>query len=529
MIFGELPLDEAEGAILAHSLVIDGTRWPKGRRLGSEDIARAAAAGLAKLTVARLEPGDVPEDAAAAALAATLAGAGLIAMPASHGRANIAATADGILRLKPDMVAAINGIDEALTLATLPADARVAAGEIVATIKIIRYAVAAETLAAAVAAARPLALAGFRPRRVALIQTLLDGTADKMLARTEQVTRARVAALGCDFVVLPPCRHDIAALAERLGHLIDVDILLIAGASATVDRGDVVPAAITAAGGHVERLGMPVDPGNLLCLAALGDAPVIGMPGCARSPKRNGFDVVLERLVAGVAVDAADIAAMGAGGLLPEAERPQPRAALPAPPPPGSVGAIVLAAGRSSRMGGPHKLLEEWRGKPIVAHVADAIAAAGLPPPIIVLGARGDDVRAALGDRAAMFVEAPDYAEGLSRSLRAGIAAVPPEWSAVLVCLADMPRVEPLVLAALATAPGHIVLPEWDGRRGNPVRWGRRHFAGLMGLAGDVGGKALLGEFADDVIAIDAMSHAVLDDIDTPATLAALRARSSQP
>jgi molybdenum cofactor cytidylyltransferase len=526
VIFAELPLTEAEGAILAHSLVIDGVRWPKGRQLGSDDIARAAAAGFERLTVARLETGDVPEDAAAAALAATLAGVGLVAMPAAHGRANIAAAAEGIVRLDPAIVAAINSIDEALTLATLAADARVAAGEIVATIKIIRYAVAAEMLAEAIAVARPMALAAFRPHRIALMQTRLDGTANKMLARTEQVTRARVEALGCEFIALPPCRHDIAALAERLGAPLDADILLIAGASATVDRGDVVPAAIVAAGGRVERLGMPVDPGNLLCLAWLNDAPVIGMPGCARSPKRNGFDIVLERLVAGVAVNAADIAAMGAGGLLPEAERPQPRAVAPPPPLPGSVGAIILAAGRSSRMGGPHKLLETWAGKPIIAHVADAISAAGLPPPIVVTGARGDDVRAALAGRAAVFVAAADYAEGLSRSLRTGVAAVPAEWGAALVCLGDMPRVEPAVLAALAAAPGHIVVPRWAGRRGNPVRWSRQHFAGLMALAGDVGGKALLAEFADDVTEIDAISDAVLDDIDTPAALAALRTRA---
>jgi molybdenum cofactor cytidylyltransferase len=520
VIFAKLPVGETKGGILAHSLLVGSTRWPKGRVLSAQDLVLAAREGLSHLTIARLEPGDIGEDPAAEQLAAGLCGPGLVALPAAHGRANIAAGAAGILCLDPAMVAAINSIDEALTLATLPPHARVSEGEIVATIKVIRYAVAATALAKAKAAARPLALAAFRPLRIALLSTSLNGTSDKALAKTARVTRDRVEGLGCTMFELPPCPHDAESLVARLRALPACDLLLIAGASATVDRGDVIPTAITGAGGAVERLGMPVDPGNLLCLGSLGAIPVIGLPGCARSPKHNGFDTVLERLVAGLAVTSTDIAMMGAGGLLAEAERPQPRAMAP----PGPVGAIILAAGRSSRMGADHKLLADWRGKPLVAHVADAIAAAGLPPPVIVLGARADEVRAALGDRPASFVIAADHAEGLSRSLRAGIAAIPADWSAALVCLGDMPRIEPALLQALAAAPGDVVVPVWDAKRGNPVRWGRQHFARLMTLEGDVGGKAVL---ADAVLLseVPAPSDAVLDDIDTPEALAGLRQR----
>jgi molybdenum cofactor cytidylyltransferase len=521
MIFATVPLAEAEGGILAHSLLVGGTRWPKGRIVSADDLALARAEGLASLTIARLEPGDVGEDDAAARLATALAGPGLAVLPAVHGRANIAAAADGVLRLDATMVAAINSIDEALTLATLPADARVSEGEIVATIKVIRYAVAGNALAAAIDAARPLALAAFRRLRIALICTSLNGTSDKALAKTARVTRDRVESLHCTMVDLPPCPHEAEALTTHLRSLPPCDLLLIAGASATVDRGDVIPMAITQAGGAVERLGMPVDPGNLLCLGRLGAVPVIGLPGCARSPKHNGFDTVLERLVAGLSVTSRDIAMMGAGGLLAEAERPQPRASAA----PGPVGAIILAAGRSSRMGGAHKLLEDWRGKPLIAHVADAIGEAGLPPPIVVLGARGDDVRAALGERPAHYVTAVDYAEGLSRSLRAGIAAVPADWSAAIICLGDMPRIDPALLRTIADAPGDVVVPVWDKRRGNPVRWGRQHFQRLMALDGDVGGKAVLAAAAT-LSEVAAMSDAVLDDIDTPEALAMLRTRA---
>ena len=265
---------------------------------------------------------------------------------------------------------------------------------------------------------------------------------------------------------------------------------------------------------------MPVDPGNLLVLGRIGTCPVIGLPGCAKSPKRNGLDLVLERLAAGLPVSAQTIAAMGDGGLLPEAERPEPRAAASAP---GTVGAVVLGAGRASRMGGPHKLLEIWRGEPIIAHVVGAIAAAGLPPPIVVLGHQGDAVQAALAGRPARFVAAPDWADGMGRSLAAGIAAVPADWDAALVFLADMPRIEPALIAALARTPGQVVLPAWEGRRGHPVRWPRAAFARLIGLAGDVGGRAVMDDFT--VTSVPALSDSVLDDIDTPAALAALRER----
>ena len=188
-----------------------------------------------------------------------------------------------------------------------------------------------------------------------------------------------------------------------------------------------------------------------------------------------------------------------------------------------TVGALILAAGRSSRMGDAHKLLSLWHGKPLVAHVADAIAEAALPPPVVVLGHRAAEVRAALGDRAAVFVEAADFADGLSASLRSGLAAVPGDWQAVLVCLGDMPRIGADTLAALAatsTGVDGIAVPTFDGRRGNPVVWGRAHFAALAALTGDTGGRRLLDALPVASVAVD--DPGILADIDTPDDLAAL-------
>ena len=290
MIFGALPLAEAEGAMLAHGLTLGGRRFAKGASVDAPLLAAARADGMTQLWVARLEPGDVPEAAAAAEIGGLLAGPGVVAHPPVHGRVNLHA----------------------------------AAGDIVGTVKVMPYAVAADAMAAVRAAAGPIRVAGWRTGLNAiLVQTRLPDTGAKLLAKTAEVTAARLARLGVVMEAGPEPAHAVAPLAAALAAA-RADLLLVAGATATSDPRDVIPAAIRAAGGEVLRVGMPVDPGNLLVLARLGDALVLGLPGCARSPKRNGLDLVLELWAAGFGVDSARIAAMGVGGLLDGGGRPVP-------------------------------------------------------------------------------------------------------------------------------------------------------------------------------------------------------------
>src|SRR6266436_6424154 len=291
MRFGEVPVAEAEGAILAHSLKLGPTALKKARVLSPADLELMAASGLSRIVVARLEPGDVGENEAA------------------------------------------RRIDEAITLGTLPPFAVVEPRMMVATVKIIPFAAPAPAVERCIAAARSdgplLRVAPFLPRSVGLIQTRLPGLKESILDKTREVTEGRLTALGCRLVVEERCNHAAADLApvirDAIGH--GIDLLLIHGASAILDRRDVIPAAIVAAGGLIDHFGMPVDPGNLLLLGHLGERAVLGLPGCARSPKVNGFDWVLERLVAGLPVGPAEIMRMGSGGLLAEIPtRPLPRA-----------------------------------------------------------------------------------------------------------------------------------------------------------------------------------------------------------
>ena len=544
MKFGEVPIDEAEGAILAHSLKLGTTVLKKGRVLSRADLDAIAAAGLAHIVVARLEPGDLREDEAAGRIAAAAAGPNITVANAFTGRANLFAEARGLLVFDRDRLDHLNLVDEAVTLGTLPPFAVVEPRQMVATVKIIPFAVpeTAVTRAADFAAAGEplLRVAAFVPRDVALIQTRLPGLKESILDKTRAVTEQRLAALGCRLVSEERCDHTAADLAPHIAAAVKsgADLVFVHGASVIVDRRDVIPEAVVAAGGQIEHFGMPVDPGNMLLMCHIGDTPVLGLPGCARSPKVNGFDWVLERLVAGLPVGREEIMKMGAGGLLAEIpSRPLPRAeASPAPaakpaqkkvPPGPRIAALLLAAGQSSRMGS-NKLLAEIDGRPMVARVAQRLLSSHARPIVAVLGNQADRVDAALGKLPVERVRNPAFAEGLSSSLKAGLAALPEDVDGVIVCLGDMPLVAgrdlDRLIAAFNPLEGRaIIVPTRRGKRGNPVLWAKRFIPEMAELAGDVGAKHLIGEHAELVCEVEMDSDGVLVDIDTPDALAALR------
>ncbi len=544
MHFGPIPVTQAVGAFLAHSLRQGSLVFNKGRILSLDDVAMLEAAGFTTITAARLDENDMSEDAAATRVATTLRGEHLSIAAAFTGRVNLFAQSAGILHLDQGRIDAANLEDESVTIATLPAFAPVNPGSMVATVKIIPFAAPRSVVERVESilngGAPPLRVAPYRPLRVGLLQTTLAGAKEAMLDKSVAVTRERLAALGCTLDFDARCPHDEASLAA----LIDAvrpqsfDLLLIAGASAITDRRDVLPAAIERAGGVVEHFGMPVDPGNLLLLARLDGAPVLGLPGCARSPKLNGFDWVLQRIAANVPVNRTDIMRMGVGGLLAEIpSRGLPRASTPKPPHAPRVAAVVLAAGRSSRMGGVNKLLADIDGAALVARTVDAVLASAARPVVVVTGHQADEVRTALAGRPVIFAHNPAFADGLSTSLRAGLAALaveapmeaPMEVDGALVCLGDMPMVGAAVIdrliAAYNPAEGRaICVPVSCGKRGNPVLWDRRFFTDMMLVSGDTGARHLIGLNSAAVCEVPMDNHSVLDDVDTPEALARITA-----
>jgi molybdenum cofactor cytidylyltransferase len=511
MIFAELPVEECAGAVLAHALRNGEVSFKKGRVLSAADIESIKKSGRRTITVARLEADDVGEDAAAGALGALLGAEGLRVEAPFTGRVNLYAREGGILRIDAAQVDAINEVDEAITLATLADYAAMEPDQMAATVKIIPFAVKRAALDACLVVARQkpvLSFHPFRPRKVALIQTELAANKPALLDKTVAVTNRRLAAMGGGAAVDLRAPHEPAALGEVIqGALADgAGIVLVMGGSAIIDRRDVIPAAIERSGGKVVQFGMPVDPGNLILLGEIGGTAVVGLPGCARTPKLNGFDWVLQRLMADIPVTARDLRRMGVGGLLNEIPaRGQPRDARPrseARRP--RVAGLVMAAGRSSRMG-TNKLLMDDDGKAIVARVVEQALAADLAEIIVVTGHQETAVRAALADHKVRFVSCPDYADGMSASLRSGLKALPADIDAALVLLGDMPRVGTSLLrrmiAAFNPTEGRaIIVPSFQGKRGNPVLWDRRFF----------------GEMTELVTEIAAEDGGIFLDIDTP-------------
>ena len=331
MEFAEIPTVKAEGTILAHSVGHAKGVFKKGRVLSASDIEILAGSGISRIFAARLGVDDVAEDEAAQAIAARICGANVSVREPFTGRVNLYADQRGLAVLDMAHINALNRVHESVTLASASSYSLVAPGQMIATVKIIPFAVPRKILdkVLAVIGDGPLIrVADFRAMRVGLAITKLSRAKVSLLEKSEASMRGRVTGLGSEISEVIVCDHTIEAVRDAVAKLHEATCnpILMFGASAIVDRGDVIPAGLVSAGGEVIHLGMPVDPGNLMMLGNLRGVPVIGVPSCARSPKVNGFDFVLQRVLAGLDVTSLDIMDMGAGGLLAEIpSRPLPR------------------------------------------------------------------------------------------------------------------------------------------------------------------------------------------------------------
>ena len=526
MKFGRFPLDLLDGAVLAHAQKLPDGRIPKGTILRRTEVDRLAASGIDSVVAAILESGDVVEDVAAGEIGRALGRPHIRVDRAATGRVNLFAEANGLFVPDRASVDRLNRIDAGITLATLGAYTPVVAGAMVATVKIIPLAVAGPAVEEAVALAADaavLALHPFIPRRVRLIQTELSSIKSSVLDKTARVTADRLAASGSVIAIERRVAHDASALAAVLSEPSDDALTIVFGASAVIDPADVIPAAIALAGGTVDHIGMPVDPGNLLLLGALGGRPIVGAPGCARSRKENGFDWVLARLLANVPIGARDITGLGVGGLLTEiASRPQPRqqtehAAVASPT---RVNAVVLAAGSSRRMAGPNKLLATFDGVSLIRRSVSAAIGSAAARVIVVVGNDSADVCQALTGIDVEIVRNQRAADGISSSVQAGFERAEIGADGVLIMVADQPFLGAADLNRLIAAfePGIAVVAEAEGVRGNPAILPVSLRPAVARLHGDVGARRLLDQPGIDVRTVSLNPRALVD-VDTPDAL----------
>jgi len=527
-----------EGLILAHRQNFAGTSLAKGTALTKDHVAALLAAGVDRLICASPDSGDVHEDAAAARLAGLLSPHNLDFSMAATGRVNIKVRHQGVIRYDRTLIRKINEIDERITFALVQHNQLLAAGQMAATLKIIPFFVPESSLQKIenlVANDPAFSFHPLRQARVALIQTRIDGQADRLFTATKNVTAARLGVLGCDLVASHICQHkrqDVADLITACVHE-GAEIVLVCGGSAIIDRQDELPQAVMMAGGDVRQLGLAVDPGNLLMFAKIGSVPVIGMPGCARSPKLNGLDWVLQLILADIEMTRAEFADMAAGGLLMEiASRPMPRVIATKPAQPDHLAGLVLAAGRSSRMGDQNKLLAHFNGKALVRHAVDTMLEAGLDEVIVVLGYQADQVAAELDNLPVKLVFNAHFAAGQGHSVAVGVGALSPAATDVLIGLGDMPLVSAdhmkNLIAAHFACDDHqrrITLPSHDGKRGNPVIWGGAFFPELKALQGDAGGRQILQDHQAAHNPVACPTPMMFQDIDTPEDLRLLQAR----
>ncbi len=496
MKFGSMPLAQAHGKILAHSVSVDGRRLRKGRTLSERDIELLKTAGMSCVTVASLGPQDVVEDQAAQRVGQALAsGSRELSLSAPFtGRVNIYSEAAGVIEVDRNAVIGLNRIDPSITLATLPNLARVVPRMLVGTIKIVTYGAPEIHVAAAErAAAGILSIRRVIHTDAGLVITRLAGQPARLAKKGSAAVERRLNHLGMRLADTRVVDHVSEAVSEALSSS-SGSLLLVLTGSATSDPRDVGPEGLRIAGGELHRFGIPVDPGNLLFYGQLGARPVIGLPGCARSPALNGADWVLERISCGIPLDESAFAAMGIGGLLKEIPaRPHPRGGAVSAPLRSKVAAIVIAGGPD----GVKQALASLNASEVTKS--------------FVVGT--EDVRNSWSDAGELrveFVAVPSTFAALGDALRSGIQAIPQDADAVILVRPEskVPTAQQLnrMIAAYSPEDSRDIcrLAGPEGHKGPPLLLGRRFFESLAGLAGNKGASDVIAEASDLVIEIPA-------------------------
>ena len=518
------------GAVLAQTYNLPGKIISKGTFVTNEIVAYFKTGNVKTILCAVPEEGDIHEDEAAEAISSTIDKNHIYADKASTGRVNFKSQSLCLVRYDRDFIKEVNLVDESIAFSIVEHNQLLAEGDLIATLKIIPFFMQkkyVDRVIKILAKAELFKIHSLKKKEVTLIQTCFEWQKKSIFTATSNVTKARLEALGCSLNNEKLINHDYDTLRAIIRSSVKngPEILLISGASAITDRSDYIPKAILSEGGEIIQYGLAVDPGNLLLIGKVGNTTVIGMPGCARSPKLNGFDWVLQLLMADITINREELADMGAGGLLMEiASRPLPRAlAKSVNKREKKIMGVILAAGNSTRMGKDNKLLKNIGDSPLIRNTAIEMLKSDLDSCSIVLGYQSDKVAAVIRDLNINLILNPMWEKGQASSLKAALNTLDTTYSDILIMLGDLPgikssHINKVIEEHLLTnnRKSKITIPSFKGRKGNPVIWGRSFFQDLSNLEGDVGGRALFSEHPAAINIIEMDDPWVVTDADTP-------------
>ena len=521
---------ESKGSILAQSYNLSERKLSKGTRVSKAIVELLNKENIKSILCAVPDENDMDEDAAAEAISNAIDRNRIYAEEASTGRVNFRTPALGVVRYNRDLIKKINLVDESIAFSIVEHNQLLAKNDLIATLKIIPFfasKIYVERVVALLSKYEIFKIHRLEEKKVDFIQTYYDWQKRSIFKATSNVTRSRLDALGCLLEKETLIPHDHESLCSEIKSSLDsgAQVLLISGASAITDRSDYIPRAILSVGGEIIQYGLAVDPGNLLLIGQIGSTTVIGMPGCARSPKLNGFDWVLQLLMANIPITKEELADMGAGGLLMEiASRPLPRALSKSVYKRGKkIMGVILAAGNSTRMGKDNKLLRNVGDASLVRNTAVEMLNSDVDSCSIVLGYQSDKVAEVIKDLNISLILNPLWQEGQASSLKAALNTLDDTYSDLLIMLGDLPGVKSrhintIIEEHLLTnnRRSKITIPSFNGKKGNPVIWGRSFFPDLSNLEGDVGGRALFNHHPAAINLLDMDDPAVVTDTDTP-------------
>ena len=437
----------------------------------------------------------------------------------------------------------MNKVNEAISISTLPNFTSVQKGQLIATSKIIPFFLSSKCLTQAQQefTNKPsLSIKPFVRNNLTIIFTKSQISKKSLYEKSKISTIARLKNLGLFAEKIIEIPHSYISLESELKRVcekikqddtFDTSCILIFSAIATTDRQDIVPQSIVRSGGSILRFGLPVDPGNLTVIAELNKTPILGLPGCARSSKQNGFDWILERTLANIEITDSDIAKMGIGGLLKEMpNRPEPREPKERKKDKKkkNIALILLAAGNSKRMGKKNKLLEIVNGKSMIKHCVENISRLPIKQKVIVLGHEARKIKSKLDLATFKIINNLDYKNGISTSIKIGILSLDKTMDGVFIVLADMPMIKINTYLELINnfQKGNskvIFIPTWQGKKGNPVLLDKSIFPELIKLEGDEGAQQIFSNFEDNIQEIEVNDSGTCFDIDTLEDLKAVK------